>query len=380
MYYILVNKGKNMEVFMRILLLDNAIDSFQWSLRHLRSFLEKDNKFENPDMSTTYLKQAIISLNTALELFFKAKISEINPLFIYEHISTDNIPKDILEYYTKIHNGKIQEPLHNYIISNSNLHTIEYSKCIDLFCELYSIPAGRKEDFCALNSIRNKLVHLGINSQSEYYIIAGKIANILLFIQYEILRNLEYDSDFIQQICCDILDIEFTFASLEDGIWSEIKKSKIEIICKQIERCFKSKEISDYMIEKNIIGDFGFSLDMQFSYASFTMLKDDHEYEMVTIYSSPQEDSLIVCDTNEKNGPVYGAITLSKEDIPKKFYLSNSEDGIEVIDFCNQGEFWKKNTYNKSFAYVPYGNEKIIQMIKQIINFMSTVNFVPNNI
>lgn len=365
---------------MRILLLDNAIDSFQWSLRHLRTFLEKDNKFENPDMSTTYLKQAIISLNTALELFFKAKISEINALFIYEHISTDSIPKEILEYYTKIHNCQIEEPLYNYIISNSNLHTIEYSKCIDLYCELYSIPVGRKEDFYVLNGIRNKLIHLGINTQSEYYIIAGKIANILLFIQYEILKDLNYDSDYIQQICCDILDVEFTLTSLEDGIWSEIKKSKIEIICKQIERCFNGKEISDYMAEKNVIGDFGLTLDAQFSYASFTMLKDQHEYEIANIYSSPQEDSLVVCDTNEKNGPVFGVITLSKEDMPKKFYLSKLEDGIEVVDFCNQGEFWKNNTYNKSFAYVPYGNDKIIQMIKQIINFMSTVNFVSNEI
>ena len=56
---------------MKIYLFDNAIDSFEWSLRHLRTFLETDSNFENPDISTTYLKQAILCLNSALELFFK---------------------------------------------------------------------------------------------------------------------------------------------------------------------------------------------------------------------------------------------------------------------------------------------------------------------
>lgn len=42
---------------MRILLLDNAIDSFEWSLRHFRTFLELDGHFETPDISTTYLNR-----------------------------------------------------------------------------------------------------------------------------------------------------------------------------------------------------------------------------------------------------------------------------------------------------------------------------------
>ena len=63
---------------MQILLLDNAIDSLEWSLRHLRTFLEMDSHFKSPDTSTTYLKQAIICLNSALELFFKERISVSN--------------------------------------------------------------------------------------------------------------------------------------------------------------------------------------------------------------------------------------------------------------------------------------------------------------
>lgn len=357
---------------MRVLLIDNAIDSFEWSLRHLKEFLELDSNFENPDTSTTYLKQAIISLNTALELFFKAKISDINPLFIYEHISTDTLPDIIIKYYSQMKKKEINEPLYNYMIVNSNIHTIDYSKCIDLYCELYSVPMGSKEDFIELNSIRNKLTHLGINSQMEYYILAGKIANILLFIQYNILKDLDYDKEHIKEICCDILNVEFTLTSLEDGIWAEYNQMKIEIICNQLENLFKSKDIVNYMAEKNVIADFGLTLDIQFSKAIFSMIKDGEEYEVASIYSSPQNDSLLVCDTDNANGPIYAVITLSgTADLPSKFYLAKSETGIEVPNFCEQGEFWNTKPHKDKFDYVQYGKKKLIEMIKKIINMMS---------
>ena len=91
---------------MKILLLDNAIDSLEWAVRHLEWFLEKDLEYVNPDESTTYLKQAILCLNSALELFFKAKISEINPILIYDNLSTKDMHKSVLEYYSKKQSSK----------------------------------------------------------------------------------------------------------------------------------------------------------------------------------------------------------------------------------------------------------------------------------
>lgn len=357
---------------MRILLLDNAIDSFEWSLKHLDHFLEIDSNFEKPDTSTTYLKQAIISLNTALELFFKAKISDINPLFIYEHVSTDNLPVKIINYYSKMQKKEINEPLYNYMIENSEIHTIDYTWCIDLYCELYSVPKGDKENFIALNNIRNKLIHLGINNQSEYYILAGQIANILFFIQNKILKDLDYNKKHIEQVSCDILNIEFTLSSLEDKIWAEANLDKIKNICSQMETLFKSKEIVKYMEEKNVKADFGLTLDIQFSYASISMQKDGQEYIVVSIYSSPQKDSILVSDSENANGPVYAVITLSETaNLPSKFYLAKSDTGIEVPNFCEQGEFWKTKPHKDKFDYVQYGKIQLTEMLKKIINMMS---------
>ena len=112
---------------MKIYLFDYAIDSFEWSLRHLRTFLETESNFEYPDISTTNLKQAILCLNSALELFFKERISAINPLLIYEHIEIKNLPQLFIDYNAKQQNGEIDEPLYNYVIENTELHTIDYS-------------------------------------------------------------------------------------------------------------------------------------------------------------------------------------------------------------------------------------------------------------
>ena len=61
-----------------------------------------------------------------------------------------------------------------------------------------------------MNGIRNKLTHLGINSKEEYYILAGRIANILNYINYNILRDIDYYPTQIEKLCCEILDIKFT--------------------------------------------------------------------------------------------------------------------------------------------------------------------------
>jgi len=132
-----------------------------------------------------------------------------------------------IEYYTLQAIHPTGEPLYNYIIENSDIHTKDYLKCIDLYCTLYSVPQGYKEEFTILNSIRNKLTHLGISSQDEYFVLAGKTANILNYVHFNILYGLDYDADHLDRVRCDIIDIEFTFTSLEDSIWRKANKTKI---------------------------------------------------------------------------------------------------------------------------------------------------------
>lgn len=127
---------------------------------------------------------------------------------------------------------------------------------------------------------------------------------------------------------------------------------KIESLCNQIDTIFHSEEISSYMLEKNVIADYGSTLDAEFMYGLFTMKKD---------------------------GPVYAIFTLSnQEDLPSKFYKSLDNCGTSIPDFDGQGDFWKNKPYHSHFAYVPFGKKQIVEVIKQIINYMSTVEFESN--
>ena len=320
---------------MKILLLDNAIDSFEWSLRHLRTFLQMDCHFEHPDTSTTYLKQAIICLNSALELFFKERISVINPLLIYEHISTDALPQVIVDYYAKEKIGKINEPLYNYVIENIELHTIDYSKCIDLYCTFYSVAQGHKENFIELNSMRNQLTHLGINSEEEYYILA-------------------------------------------ESIWRIANENRIEKICNYIISLSQSKEIQDYMEEKKVIADFGPTFDAEYVYSIFTMEHNNNDIEICSIYASVKNNALFISDSDNNDGPVFAIIPLGELDSKQsKFYITLDEDGTDVQEFQAQSSFWKNKPYSSHFAPVPYGKNKIIEMLKKIINYMSIIQFKP---
>lgn len=364
---------------MKIYLLDNAIDSFEWSLRHLRTFLETDSNFENPDISTTYLKQAILCLNSALELFFKERISAINPLLIYEHIEINNLPQVFIDYYAKQQNGEIDEPLYNYVIENTELHTIDYSKCIELYCSLYSVAQGHKENFIKLNGIRNKLTHLGIKSQEEYYILAGRIADILNYVHYNIIMKIEYLPTKLENICLEIFNIESVLSNLEESIWRIANEIRIEEICNNIISYSKCEEIQKYLQEKKILAHLGSTFDADYVYSIYTMKRDDNvDTEICSIYGSVQNNALFISDSDLNDGPVFAILPLSDLNSKQpRFYISNDENGTNIPEFQGQSDFWKEKPYSAHFSYVPYGEKKIIEMLKKIINYMSIIEFKP---
>ena len=191
--------------------------------------------------------------------------------------------------------------------------------------------------------------------------------------------EINYLPTHIEKIRCELLDIEFTLTSLEDHIWRTANSVKIENLCNQIDIIFHSKEISTYMTEKNVTADFDPTLDAEFMYGLFTMKKDDVETEIAAIYASASKNTLLLCDSEQKDGPVYAIFTLSnQEDLPSKFYKSLNNSGIDIPDFEAQGDFWKNKPYHSNFAYVPFGKKQIVDVIKQIINYMSSVEFESN--
>lgn len=130
------------------------------------------------------------------------------------------------------------------------------------------------------------------------------------------------------------------------------------------------------MREKNVIADFGSTLDAEFMYGLFTMKNNNSEIEIAAIYASASKDILLLSDSEHKDGPVYAIFKLSnQEELPLKFYKSLNDSGVDVPDFDVQGDFWKKKPYCCNFAYVPFGRNQIVEVIKQVINYMAMVKF-----
>ena len=129
--------------------------------------------------------------------------------------------------------------------------------------------------------------------------------------------------------------------------------------------------------EKNISADFGTTFDAEFMYGMFTMQKDDSEHEIASIYASPSKNVLIVSDSDYKDGPVFAVFLLpTQSESPKKFYKSCEDSDTQIPNFDMQGAFWNTKPYGNNFAYVPFGKNQLIEIVKEIINFMSIVNFI----
>lgn len=62
-------------------------------------------------------------------------------------------------------------------------------------------------------------------------ILAGRIANILNYVHFNVLNGLDYDKDHLNKVRCNIIEIDFTFTSLEDtyGKMSIKPKSNVSV-------------------------------------------------------------------------------------------------------------------------------------------------------
>jgi hypothetical protein len=55
-----------------------------------------------------------------------------------------------------------------------------------------------------------------------------------------------------------------------------------------------------------------------------------------------------LADSEHKDGKVFGIFEINdKEDILTKYYICKNDNGAQVLDFCEQGCFWKSKNMGK---------------------------------
>ena len=231
---------------MQMLLLDNALDSLKWSLKYFKDFLKKDPYFTNKDNSATILKHAVLNLNNCLELFFKKMINDKNELLIYD---IDNNKEKILQFYKLNNCENKDESMYDYFTKNNvAIKTIDYSKCIEYFCEMYDVGKGYAKAFEHINLLRNSIVHFGINYKHQYYILVSYIEKILWFIDYELLPKMQISKKILNNYTLKILPIHFTFSEISNELWIQLYKNQLDAITDFWGIVFNDTEIQNYLL------------------------------------------------------------------------------------------------------------------------------------
>lgn len=360
---------------MKLSLIDNALDSLHWSLKHFNNFLKKDPYFENKDKSVSDLKQAIINLNSCIELLLKKLISDNNEVLIYD-IEKSNT--DILQFYKARLKNLTQLPMYDYFVETKpEIRTITYSKCIDYFCEIYDVGTAYSKGLKHLNELRNSIMHLGVDYKQQYYILVEYVDKTLWFIQNELLPKLGYDEKVLIKIQGSIMPIESTFANIGNDLWKQLYKSQIDTIANKLEEIFNDSVVQSCLSNSERTIEFYATNDMEYSSARMTV-KEPHilEEEIFSAYHDPLTRSLIISD-GQQNATVFAVISLNAHgEIPSKFYLSKNPDGVIIERIDHQSEFWSQLKYSNAFHYIDYNKNSLTTLIKNMVMYCYSIEFV----
>jgi hypothetical protein len=362
---------------MKLALPDNALDSLNWALKHFKNFLNKDPYFENREKSSSDLKQAIINLNSCLELVFKKLISDSNEILIYDTDNNKETSEAILQFYKAKNLGQTDLPIYEYFIENKpNIKTISYSKCIKCFCEIYDVGAAYSAAFTHLNQLRNSVMHLGIDYKQQYYILVEYLDKVLWFIQYELLPKLIKRKSTLLKKQGAILPIESSFAEIGDTLWKQLYKKQIDSIANKLENTFNNGEVQSYLACQKRKVEFYSTNDMEHSSARMIVYADGIEEEMFSADHDPLTKSLIIED-DQQDATVFAVISLTVQGaIPAKFYCSKDSDGVLVRKIDHQSEFWVQQEYKNQFCYMDYNEKSIVGLMKKMIDYCNQVEFI----
>jgi hypothetical protein len=321
---------------MRLTIIENAIDSLENAIEHT-DWLCTYSSYEDND-NIKHIKQAILSINNAMELFVKITLSEINELLIYSY--SENI--DII---CKCLKEKGSETLHDYIVKNNyNVTTIGYSKCIDILFMATDIPFKYKKMMKKLNEIRNKFMHFGIDSSDEYYEWLYCMANVMKMlveedIFYEKIKKNLTENELLDK-ASDIYNTVFSLEKKFDELWSEKYFDEIESIIELFKSEIDKTEIT--LSVDNLLPDIE---ELGFIPCIIRQLEE----QKIEFYleNRPEECALVLAGDNNF-GPIFAVFPLgnSKKD---KVYIC--KDDYVIIEKNNDlEEFWNINGKYKEIA------------------------------
>ncbi|MED9989617.1 MAG: hypothetical protein UE033_05850 [Coprococcus sp.] len=235
---------------MRIMLIDNAVDSLQIAMNAFNLWnkgIETRNNFR-------FLKITIEFLHNAMELLLKATLNLEDEKIIYS--SKNDRQKDSIEK-NKVEAEKQKISLIEYTVKNSNLKTLSYGEILKKCIEMGIVSGGRKiECLEKLGIYRNQIMHLGIDVNEDFAELLAVIhESFYLIIDDNFYSGLLEISDYFSY--SDVLDTIEPWQELSGDtlrlLSTTIEKRKLEIFDKIIEAVLESDQFTNFINTNCII-------------------------------------------------------------------------------------------------------------------------------
>ena len=186
------------------------------------------------------------------------------------------------------------------------------------------------------------------------------------YVLTNIIMKIEYLPTTLDTISLEIFNIESVLSNLEESILRIANETRIEEICNYIINLSDCEEIQKYLEGKNIVASFSSTFNAEYVYSIYTMKKDDNDKYICAIYASVQNNALFISNSESNDGPVFAIIPLNElNEKQPKFYIFLDDEGSIIPEFQGQSNFWKNKPYSSHFSYVPYGKNKMIEILKK---------------
>ena len=237
---------------MRIMLIDNAVDSFQIAM----GAFDLWNEGVKTKNDFRLLKITIEFLHNGMELLLKAVLNSEDEKIIYT--SNNNSQKNLVNN-AKLEAEKQKISLVEYEVKNGNLKTLTYGDVLKKCIENGIISEGRsKECLEKLGFYRNRIMHLGIDVNDDFAdLLAVLHESFKIIIDDSFYRNLIELSDYFSYN--DAVDMIEPWQECSSDVLrllsTTIEKRKLIIFDKMIESVLKSNQFTKFLDSNGIIFD-----------------------------------------------------------------------------------------------------------------------------
>lgn len=282
--------------YMKIKLLENAVDSLLISIDFFYAWCEEDND--------RYLKLTISSFHNAFELLIKNILINENELLIYESLSD----KEILEGIKIKRQLRDTTTLDEILIKNMKVKTVSYSSLIKMYCSIFDCNEKTKKVLERLGDLRNAISHFGIDkSESSHEVISVIYESMKLILNHMYPQLLEIHELFNYNDILDQLeDLLESVKEYQKELCLKTSSTKMLKFAEMFKEAINDDSFKMFLIKNKLamvtetfdIDSFSFSIEFHNDIGQYIMRLCEHyiAFDNTTVFADESGELYLAID------------------------------------------------------------------------------------